>query len=98
MTAIRDTEYLYRCLKKMEHTAQGMLFEIPQVGSEAYEALRLDPGEAWKMGSLIDTLLWFQSRVKTAANRVYIDKRREEPSSPFGHADSDSASEPKGPS
>jgi hypothetical protein len=70
-------EPLYRCLKKMEHTAQGMIFELPQPESEAYMAMRIDAAEAWKMGSLISALIWFRDRVTAASNRVYLESRPE---------------------
>lgn len=70
-------EPLYRCLKKMEHTAQGMIFELPQPESEAYKAMRIDAAEAWKMGSLISALMWFRDRVTAASNRVYLEARPE---------------------
>ncbi len=68
-------EPLYRCLKKMEHTAQGMIFELPQPGSDAYEAMRIDASEAWKMGSLISALIWFRDKSTSASNRVYLKAR-----------------------
>lgn len=73
---------LYRCLKKMECSAQGMMFDVPQPGSDAFRALAIDPGEAWKLGALIDCLIWFRDKSSTAANRVFMETRpdlKEEP-------------------
>lgn len=68
-------EPLYRCLKKLEHTAQGMVFELPIQGSDAYEALRVDAAEAWKMGALISSLSWLRDKATAASNRVYLAGR-----------------------
>lgn len=72
-----DDQHLFRCLKKMECASQGMTFEIPIEGSDAWRAMQIDDGEAWKMGSLISNLIWFRDKVSAAANRVYMQTRPE---------------------
>lgn len=66
---------LYRCLKKMEWMAQGMIFEIPQEESEAWRAMNIDASELWRIGALIHTLNWFNDKARSAANRVYLQMR-----------------------
>jgi hypothetical protein len=66
---------LYRCIKKMECSAQGMMFDIPQPGSEAYRALAIDTQEVWKLGALIEYLIWFRDKAAASANRVFMENR-----------------------
>lgn len=50
-----------------------MMFALPQKGSPAYENLRIPPGEEWKMGQLIDALIWIQKRAAYGATCLYME-------------------------
>lgn len=72
-------EHLFRCLKKMECAAQGMLFEIPHEGSEAFLAMMaLDDSDSWKLDAMRDYLIWYRDKVTAASNRVYLEERKAE--------------------
>ena len=65
-------EHLYTCLKKMECSAQGMIFDVPQPGSPAYKAIENSDTDMWKLQALIENLIWFRQKVAGAATRVYM--------------------------
>lgn len=68
-------EPLYNCLKQMENASQGALFAIPQPASEAFKALNLTTADSWKLGCLLDMLIWFRDKTASAANTVYMQGR-----------------------
>ncbi len=74
-----ENEALYRCLKRMENTAQGMIFEIPGEGSAAFKALDLQSHEAWKLGCLAAVTIWYRNKCASAANRVFAETKSEPP-------------------
>jgi len=57
-----QTEALYRCLKQVQGAAQSLMFSLPAPGSEAYKAMGIDSHEMWKMGALVDCLVWLQKK------------------------------------
>lgn len=65
-------EHLYRCVKNIEIQSQAMMFALPQPGSPACDALNIPPGEEWKLGQLIDALIWMEKRAKAGATSVYM--------------------------
>lgn len=66
---------LYKCFKQMENAAQGMMFTIPQPDSDAFNALELAPHESWKLGCLVEMLIWFRDKTAASANRVFLQGR-----------------------
>lgn len=63
---------LHSCLKGMENSAQRLIFDIPQPGSKAYQALDLHCGDEWKIGALIHFVAWYRDRVTSAATLEFL--------------------------
>lgn len=65
-------EHLYRMLKQVEASTQACVFALPQKESLGYGALRIPYSEEWKMGALIDHLIWLQKVAAKAATNEYM--------------------------
>lgn len=65
-------EHLYRNLKQLESSAQAALFSLPQKESPAYKALNLIAKDEWRIGALIEHLIWLQEKAKSTATAVYM--------------------------
>ena len=67
-----DNEILVLCLQKIELHCSNLTLSLPFEGSELYEALNIPRGQEWKLGSLVDNLIWLQKLAKDSSYKIRV--------------------------
>jgi len=65
-------DVLYKAMKQLQASAQLAIYALPTKDSPMMKALRVTPGDEWKLGALIDCLLWLEAKASGAATGIYM--------------------------